>query len=197
MSAPNVLTPMKLAIVGLLWQHARSGYDLVRVFSETAMGGFSSSPGAIYPALKSLQRAGLIVGKVENRDTLRPRKVFRLTAAGTEALKENLRRPVTRDDVMRNADGVLLQFAFAGEVLGPGEAVRVLEAFAFEVESYLPDLKAQLAALPRATSPYGGHALKHGIDMYRAEARWARRVAKEIKGRFTARQARRYASTVQ
>ncbi len=197
MADPATLSPLKLALLGLLSQRPRSGYDLLKVFSQTAMGGFSSSPGAIYPALKWLVRAGHIAGAVENRDTLRPRRVYRLIDAGTEALKASLRMPVTRDDVMRNADSVLLRFAFAGEVLGRGEAVRILEAYADEIESYLPELKAQLAALPKSAGPYGWHALKHGIDMYRADTRWARKVANELKEQFTARQARRYASTIQ
>ncbi len=187
MTPPNTLTPMKLAILGLLAQHPRSGYDLVKVFSETAMGGFSSSPGAIYPALKSLERAGLIAGKVVNQSTLRPRQIYKLTAQGTQSLKRHLRQPVTRDDVMRNSDGVLLRFAFAGEVLGQDEAIRILEEFAREIESYLPDLKAQLQALPKAAGPYGRHALQHGIDMYRADARWARKTAKELKQQTTTR----------
>ena len=194
MTDPGPLTPMKLAIMGLLWQHKRSGYDLLKVFSETAMGGFSSSPGAIYPALKSLERAGLITGKVVNPNSLRPRQVYRLTAEGTRALKRCLRQPVTRDDVMRDADGVLLRFVFAGEVLGRDEAVRVLDEFALEVESYLPDLKAQLAAIPKEAGPFGRHALQHGIDMYRADARWARKVAGELKRQVTARPTKRKTS---
>jgi DNA-binding PadR family transcriptional regulator len=192
---PGTLTPMKLAIVGLLWQQERSGYDLVKVFSETAMGGFSSSPGAIYPALKSLGRAGLITGKVVNKSTLRPRQVYRLTAKGTGALKWNLSRPVTRDDVMRDSGGVMLRFAFAGEVLGRDEAVRILDEFAHEVGAYLPELEAQLTALPQAAGPFGRLALQHGIDMYRADARWARKVAKELKQQCTARPTKRKTST--
>lgn len=191
MTAPGILTSMKLAIVGLLWQQPRSGYDLVKVFSETAMGGFSSSPGAIYPALKSLERAGLIKGKVENPKSLRPRQVYRLTPGGTTSLKRSLCQTVTRDDVMRDPGGVMLRFAFAGEVLGRDEAVRVLEEFAREVGAYLPELEAQLAALPQAAGPFGRHALKHGIEMYRADARWAKKVARELKQQIKARPTKR------
>ncbi len=182
---------LELAIRGLLSQQPRSGYDLLKVFSETAMGGFSSSPGAIYPALKRLERAGSITGDVENRDTLRPRQVYSLTAAGVETLKRQLRQSVTRDDIVRHADGIMLRFAFAGEVLGPDAAIRILEQFAQEIECYLPELKAQLAGLPKEEARYGVHALQHGIDMYCTDARWARRVVKELKQRAPARQAKR------
>ncbi len=84
---------------------------------------------------------------------------------------------------MRNADGVMLRFAFAGEVLGPDQAIRILEEFAQEIKGYLPELEAQLAALPEIEGRYGILALRHGIDMYCADARWARKVVKELKQR--------------
>ena len=62
--------PLELALMGLLSQQDRSGYDLLNIFSQTAMGGFSSSPGAIYPALKRLARAKSIKGVVENRHAI-------------------------------------------------------------------------------------------------------------------------------
>jgi DNA-binding PadR family transcriptional regulator len=182
MTDRNLLS-LDLALMGLLWQQPRSGYDLLKVFAETAIGGFSSSPGAVYPALKRLERAGRIRGTIESRTTLRPRRVYRLTAAGTAALKQELRRSVTHDDVVRDADGVLLRFGFAGEVLGGKEAIRILEQYADEIAAYLPELKAQLAALPREAGPYGAYALQHGIDMYAADARWARKVIQDLKQR--------------
>jgi DNA-binding PadR family transcriptional regulator len=42
------------ALLGLIHQKPSSGYDLRKTFTETAMGSFSNSPGAIYPALARL-----------------------------------------------------------------------------------------------------------------------------------------------
>ena len=173
--------PLELALMGLLSQQDRSGYDLLNIFSQTAMGGFSSSPGAIYPALKRLERAKSIKGVVKNRHTLRPRQVYSLTAAGQKNLEQELRKPVIRDDIVRRMDGVMLRFAFSGDVLGPKAAAHILEQLAHEIECYLPELKAQLAAIPKAAAVCGWHALQHGIDMYRANARWARKLEKELK----------------
>ena len=139
------------------------------------------------PALKRLARNGSITGEVQNRDTLRPRQVYAVTAAGVEKLQQHLRQPVTRDDVMRHADGVMLRFVFAGEVLGRDQAIRVLEQFTREIESYLSDLERQLADFPATAAPYGRCALQHGIDMYHASACWARNAAKELGEQATAR----------
>ena len=62
-----------LAILGLISQRPMTGYDLRRVFTTTPMWHFSSSPGAIYPALQCLD-SGLIKGIVEGQDTLRPKE---------------------------------------------------------------------------------------------------------------------------
>lgn len=174
------MTPLDLALMGLLWQQPRSGYDLLKVFSDTAMGGFSSSPGSIYPALKRLEKAGSVRGRVENRNSLKPRQVFTLTAAGEKALKRHLLEPVTRDDVVRRMESIMLRFVFAGEVLGRDQAIRILGELATEIEAYLPDLNAQLAALPRGAGVYGRYAMQCGIDSYRAEARWARKTARAL-----------------
>jgi len=48
------ITVLGYALLGLLQQKAQSGYELRKVFAETAMGNYSSSPGAIYPALERL-----------------------------------------------------------------------------------------------------------------------------------------------
>lgn len=180
----RTLTPLDLALMGLLRQQPRSGYALLKVFSETAMGGFSSSPGAIYPALKRLERAGSVRGRIENRNSLKPRQVFSLSSAGAKVLERYLRLPVTRDDVVRRMDGVMLRFVFAGEALGRDEAVRILNELATEIEAYLPELDAQLAALPRGDGVYGRHAMQCGIESYRAQTRWARKTARAL-GRST------------
>ncbi len=193
MSDGTISSSLELAIMGLVWQQPRSGYDLLKIFSETAMGGFSSSPGAIYPALKRMEGHGSITGRIENRDTLRPRQVYSLTPAGTETLKQHLRQPVSRSDVMRNEDGVLLRFVFAGEILGRDEAIRTLDQFVHEIESYLPDLEVQLAAQPQTEGRYGECALQHGIDMYQAHARSARKIIAELKKRTPARRTARAA----
>jgi len=44
------------ALLGLLHQKERSGYDLRKVFTHTPVKHFSDSPGAIYPALRRLER---------------------------------------------------------------------------------------------------------------------------------------------
>src|SRR5215831_19732549 len=100
------------ALLGLLMEEPLSGYDIRRLFTQTPLATFSDSPGAIYPALKRLEAAGLIGGRVERSAGLRRRKLFRLTPAGKAALESWLSEPVTRDAVVRDSDELMLRFSF-------------------------------------------------------------------------------------
>ena len=92
---PQDVSLLGYALLGLLAQKRASGYDLRKMFTSTPMQTFSDSPGAIYPALRRLQEAGLIRGKVEESSGLRRRQVFALTAEGSAALREWLNEPVS------------------------------------------------------------------------------------------------------
>jgi len=74
----RMLTTLEYALLGLLDRQPSSGYDIARRFAETPLAHFSSSPGAIYPALRRLERAGMVDGRLARimhegrRDVLRP-----------------------------------------------------------------------------------------------------------------------------
>ena len=84
---PTNIPLLGYALMGLIHQKPSSGYDLRKVFAETAMGNYSSSPGAIYPALERLETAGLIRGTVEEMGGMRRRKLYHLSPSGLTALK--------------------------------------------------------------------------------------------------------------
>jgi DNA-binding PadR family transcriptional regulator len=180
MNKDRELTTLELAVIGLVSQQPRSGYDVRKVFSETALGHFSASPGAIYPALRRLEKAGLLSGKVEKQGTLRPRKLYRLAAGGERALKERLGRPVTREDIVWHMDDLMLRFAFMDPLLGREATLRFLEEMAREIEAYLPELEEQRAEQEEVGTACSRLAVKQGIETYGATARWARRAIEEL-----------------
>jgi len=151
-----------------------SGYDLRKVFAQTAMGSFSDSPGAIYPALGRLEKRGLVRGTVEESTSLRKRRVFKLTAKGVAALKAWLRRPVTRDDVMRRIGELMLRFAFMDEALGAERTTEFLREYAEQLSEYIPSLKgfhkAQADKMPLSARL----AFESGIEEYEVRLKWAR-----------------------
>ena len=162
------------ALLGLLHQQPMSGYDLRKMFASTAMGSFSDSPGAIYPALKRLETQGLVRGTVEESTGLRRRRVFRNTPKGLAALKAWLRKPVTRDDVMRGFDGVMLRFSFMDFTLGEEHSMKLLEQLSEQISSYIPGLRQYLKSHAPQMPLSGRLALECGIYAYEAQLGWAR-----------------------
>jgi DNA-binding PadR family transcriptional regulator len=162
------------ALLGLLQHGESSGYDLRRTFTQTPMGTFSDSPGAIYPALARLQADGLIQGRIERGTGLRRRRVFRLTPAGLATLERWLRAPVTRDDVVRGTEELMLRFGFIETALGDAEAVRFLQALQREVTNYLGELQRYLDATGDSMPRSGRLALQFGVHSYDALLQWSK-----------------------
>ena len=179
MEIATTLTPLRLAILGLVSTHPQSGYDLRKVFETTPMGNFSSSPGAIYPALKSLEKKGWIRGQADNEQSLRPRLVYSITDEGDGVLRAELKKTVTREELIWHFDLVMLRFAFI-ERLGNREALRFLGEFHTEAEAYVQYLEGLGVELRENLSPCGRLALEHGIQSSRGNARWAKRAIEEL-----------------
>jgi len=162
------------ALLGLLHQKPQSGYDLRKVFASTAMGSFSDSPGAIYPALGRLEKRGLVRGAVVDSATLRKRRVFKVTAKGMAALKAWLKRAINRDDVMRRIGELMLRFAFMDEALGGERTADFLREYAGQLAEYIPSLKefhkAQADKMPTSARL----AFESGIEEYEVRLKWAR-----------------------
>jgi DNA-binding PadR family transcriptional regulator len=160
------------ALLGLIHQQPMSGYDLRKVFASSAMGSFSDSPGAIYPALRRLEERGLVRGKADESAS-RNRRVFSLTDEGLVAFKAWLKQPVTPDDIIRRIGDLMLRFAFMDQLLGPKRAIRFLTQFAEQTAAYIPSLKQYLESHASEMALSSRLALECGIQEYEARLRWA------------------------
>ena len=162
------------ALLGLLLEKPKSGYDLRKFFATTAMGSFSDSPGAIYPALSRLERQGLARAIVETSTGLRKRRVFKVTAKGMDAFKGWLRRPVTQDDLIHHGQELMLRFAFMDQTLGADQAVLFLRGYVRELEGHIPSLKAYLDVTAETMPLSARLAFEFGVHQYEAGLRWGR-----------------------
>ncbi|MGO9336794.1 MAG: PadR family transcriptional regulator [Terracidiphilus sp.] len=179
----NNTSLLGFALLGLIFEQPMSGYDLRKVFTTTAMGSFSDSPGAIYPALARLEAKGLVRGTVEESASLRKRRVFEITPTGLAALKEWLTKPVTRDDVVRGLGDLMLRFAFMDRTVGEERTIEFLGEFAAEIEGYLPSLSEFLEAHASAMPLSARLALESGVQEYEMRLRWARAAAVQYEQR--------------
>jgi len=176
------LSTLSLAILGLVSQRPLTGYDVRKVFATTPMGHFSSSPGAIYPALKRIEDAGWVRGRAGQGKTHRQRMLYEITPHGLEVLKQHLSQPVTRDDVIWHLDDLMMRFAFMGGVIGCEGTVRFLQDFASQIDGYVMVLRGYLSSVKDIMPPCGRLAMENGIQGYEMNAQWARRAIKELQG---------------
>ena len=77
---------LEFCILALIAQKPRYGYDLV-----TALGvwpALQTAEGTLYPLLRRLQKDGLLEANWQESASGPPRKYYRLSAGGTEALEQ-------------------------------------------------------------------------------------------------------------
>jgi DNA-binding PadR family transcriptional regulator len=161
------------ALLGLIHLKPSSGYDLRKTFAESAMGNYSSSPGAIYPALERLESQGLIRGVVEETAGLRRRRLYHLTSKGDAELKKWLARPIEPTDVMRGTPELMLRFSFMDQALGSGATIAFLIRFRSALKSYLFGLESYLRDNAPKMTLSGRLALECGIRGYHGLNDWA------------------------
>ena len=178
-------TSLELALLGLIHQEARSGYDLCKIFETTPMGHYSSSPGAIYPALKRLEGRELLAGEVERVKSMRPRRVYSLTPTGLGELEAWVSRQVTHEDLVWRSEELILRFSFMGQLVDRSVIRRFLQQVADGTDALLQGLEAHHGTmldrlLAPGVLPTGRLALEYGMESYRGLARWARRALAEF-----------------
>ena len=77
-----------LLVLGLLGRRQMYGYEIVSELKGSTEGAIDLAEGTVYPALRRLERDGLIVGFwVDTRSGPR-RRYYRLTPQGESALDE-------------------------------------------------------------------------------------------------------------
>ena len=177
------MTFLELAILAMIRQRPRSGYDARKEFVSTPMGRSSGSPGAIYPALKKLESQGLIAGRVGNPDTLRPKTVYRITPRGRKALKAHLLQPITRKDVVWHMDDLMLRFVHAEEVVGLKDSLKIAEALRREISGIAAEMERFYRQVRDQVSLTARLALKCAVDSYAVQEKWAATAVSQLKSK--------------
>ena len=144
--------------------------ELMKVFETTPLGSYSSSPGAIYPALKKLKAAGLT--RAHQDGSTRGQR-HALSPAGKKAFRTWLlqKPPPGHDDL--DVPEEMLRFTFMGDVLTPAEQAEFLDAFAEAVERRSAHLRAFVTQHETDLRPNDRLAMKAGLAQLDATIAWA------------------------
>src|SRR5437762_6010388 len=159
----------------MLWLGPRSGYDIKAVVGRSTRFCWAASYGQIYPELRRLEKEGLIEG--EDAPTGgRNRRVYRLTKAGREALRDWLFRSTV---TIEYRDESLLRLFFA-DALPHEEALLLLEGRKRGHEEYLETLRA-IDARPGDDPQFVDLVLRWGISFNEWGAEWCQQQLEDRK----------------
>jgi DNA-binding PadR family transcriptional regulator len=140
---------VRAALLVLLAEEPRNGYQLMQEIEERSDGVWRPSPGSVYPALQQLEDEGLV--RVEQRDG---GKAYTLTDEGrayVEERRDQLGAPwdAVRDDMgegawdlmgaMKQIGMALFQITHSGTEAQQAEAKRVLDEMRRELYRILAE----------------------------------------------------------
>jgi DNA-binding PadR family transcriptional regulator len=172
-------------ILGMLAARPRSGYEIKQLVDKSARFFWAASYGQIYPELKRLEDADLVVGSDASQGA-RQRTVYKLTAKGRRVARGWIAGP---PQVFELRDEGLLELFFAGAIdpARTAEIARERAAQSAETASVLRGLEDVLNAGERDGGPeyqpdHGSLAvLRYGIEMNEWAAAWFERAARDLE----------------
>lgn len=154
---------LDLAVLGLLRRGPRHGYDLRRQLTE--LGFVKVSFGALYPALRRLERKGWI-------EPLRPtsrRKAYRLTETGEVALDGLL---LDESDELEEDRRFAMRLAFF-EFVDPDRRVALLRRRRTHLITRLSEARQTLRrATTTSTDPYTLALVRRNVQTVEGDIAW-------------------------
>lgn len=171
------LKPGSYLILGMLNRGVRTGYAIKRTVDLSTRFFWAASLAQVYPELAALEEGEYVVSADEPHGG-RPRKTYRLTAKGQQALEGWLRSERIPDFEQR--DEGLLRMFFA-DALPLEEALALITSLRLRAEAIERDFRAEI--LPLAQRASGRFALitaREGADYFAWRASWFRQIETEL-----------------
>jgi DNA-binding PadR family transcriptional regulator len=97
---------VRLALLRLLAEGPRNGYQLMQAIEERSEGFWRPSPGSVYPTLAQLEDEGLI-----RSEQIEGARRFEITDAGREHLESRAEEPDPWQPAAEEADNPLIELA--------------------------------------------------------------------------------------
>jgi DNA-binding PadR family transcriptional regulator len=175
-----MVSRMATMILGVLSEGERHGYDLVREMGDRGMLRWARvSKVGVYKALVRLQEEGYLTSWTEREGKQPQKRVYAITAAGEERLRDLLYALCSSREPLRMDTAIGI--AFIG-LLEPEEAVEALR-------QRREFLAAQAARLGKERDLLKGLADEMFLDIlareqstYREESRWLGGIIARIEG---------------
>lgn len=169
------LSATAYVILGMIRKEPRSGYEIKAVVDKSTRFFWAASYGQIYPELKRLAEAGLVVG-VDSPTGGRQRTVYEITADGEAELKAWLRQPPATFEMREEG---LLKLFFA-DALPRAEAIEILRTMRAHREAVNAQLRAMEVDKAEGDDPFPMIVLRSGIEFTEWFAGWCERMEAQL-----------------
>jgi DNA-binding PadR family transcriptional regulator len=116
---------LKYAILGLLSEGPRHGYELKGLYDEALVPNAKLNFGQVYPTLDRLRRDGCVEQDVVSQDDRPDRKVYALTERGRKQLQDWIETPTEVNSERRNETFLKLMLARRLRGMDPLQVLRV------------------------------------------------------------------------
>jgi DNA-binding PadR family transcriptional regulator len=172
------MTNAELAILSLVAEQPRHGYEIEQVIEERGMRewtevGFSS----IYYLLKKLERDELVKGRLEEAERGPARKVYCITQAGREAQRAGVLKALSVP--WRGHPPLMLGIANIPAIT-PAETIVALQKYRDELTARLEQVQAKWES--QRPLPYFVSALfDYSMTVGEAELVWVEKFIKQVE----------------
>lgn len=173
------MTNAELAVISLIAERPRHGYDIEKVIEARGMRewteiGFSS----IYYLLKKLEKDGLIQSQLEQSEGKGPaRKVYSITQQGRQAQLEGTIAALSGP----KGGGAPFLLGLANFPIVPREQVmEALEAYSVDIEARLKHMLLR-AEEQRPLPPFVEAMFDYSATLFEAELQWLEKFVQQLE----------------
>ena len=164
--------PLRHALLGLLVDGPRSGYELKRLFDGVLANAWSVSWGQLYPTLRRLAELGWVTRRAETGHRAPEKNVYTITERGRRKLDKWLCGPFPSS--WRLKDELAMRFPFLHRLPGSGVAL-ALQSLRDLTEARRREWQRTLESL--AGDAFLAAVVQRGIMHLETEERWLEEVA--------------------
>jgi len=169
---------LKFALLGLLAESPKYGYEIKRQFEGALGNAWSVSYGQLYPTLRRLSEQGWVTKRTEPGKKAAEKNIYSVTDRGRRKLEEWLLKPVR--STYRVKDEFTLRFLFFSKV-APVQVLEYLRGYQKKTREQREGFRSTLQSLNPGIDFYLQGIIRKGIAHLDAEDRWLEEVMDAIR----------------
>jgi DNA-binding PadR family transcriptional regulator len=171
---------LKYALLGLLAESPKYGYEIKRKFEGTLGNVWSISYGQLYPTLRRLAEQGWVTKKTEPGKKAAEKNIYSLTEKGRKKLEEWLVKPLR--STYKVKDEFTLRFLFFSK-LKSDTVMEYLKTQQKKIILQRDSFKRTLVSIHEEIDFYLQAIIRKGIIHLEAENQWLAEVINDIESR--------------